>query len=137
VPKSILLIPVALAAIALAAVVCAGAGASSKAATKTIGAVIAVDVRATLVATRTGTGSAPAATVTVELDRRTGSGWQRAVTRRLAGTYFWNSVTGPAAICRLDLATAGRGRTAPHLDVQLLVTPSIGCGKTQSVTLTR
>jgi hypothetical protein len=132
VPKSILLLPVA-----LAAVVSAGAAASPKAATKTIGTVTAVDVRATIVATRTGTDSAPAAAVTVELDRRAGAGWQRAVTRKLTGTYFWNSVTGPAAICRLDLATAGQGHTMPHVDVQLLVTPSIGCGKTQSVALTR
>lgn len=131
-PKSILLLFPALAA----AVLCAGAGASPKAQTKTIGTVAAVDVRATIVATRTGSGPAPTAYVTVALDRRTATGWRRAATRRLAGTYFWNSVTGPGAICRLDLATAG-GRTAPHVDVQLLVTPSIGCGTAQSVALKR
>ncbi len=128
-PKSILLLPLAVAALA-----CAGANAAP--ASKTVATASALDVRATVVATRTGGGAAPAARVTVELDRRAAGRWQHAVTQRLAGTYFWNSVTGPAAICRLDLTTAGAGHARPRVVVQLLVTPSIGCGRAQTVTLT-
>jgi hypothetical protein len=131
-PKPILLLP-----LALAALVCARAAASPRAvaAAKTIGTVAAADVRASLVATRTGRGAAPTARVTVRADRLVDGRWRRLPARRLAGTYFWKTVTGPAVLCRLELATAGLGRTKPHLVVQLLVTPSLGCGKAQTVVL--
>jgi hypothetical protein len=130
--KPILLLP-----LAVAAIVCARAGASPQAATasKTIASVASVDLRAKLVATRTGGGAAPTARVTVQADELVTGRWRRLATRRLAGTYFWNTVTGPAALCHLDLVTAGLGHAKPHLAVQLLVTPSLGCGKEQTVTL--
>jgi hypothetical protein len=130
-PKPILLLP-----LAVAAFVCARAGASPQAsAAKTIGTVTTVDVRAKLVAARTGGGAAPTARVTVQADRLVDGQWRHLAAHRLAGTYFWNTVTGPAAICHLDVVTAGLGRTKAHLAVQMLVTPSIGCGKEQTVTL--
>ncbi|HVV57947.1 MAG TPA: hypothetical protein VHC45_06250 [Gaiellaceae bacterium] len=131
-PKPILLLP-----LAAAAIVCTRAGASlqAAAATKTIGSVSAVDVRAKLVATRSGGGAAPTARVSVQADELVAGRWRHVPAHRLAGTYFWNTVTGPAAICHLDLVTAGLGRAKPHLRVQLLVSPSLGCGKEQTVTL--
>lgn len=130
-PKPILLLP-----LALAAVVCTRAGATIQAtSTKTIATVATVDVRAKVVATRTGGGAAPAARVIVQADELVDGRWHRLPAHRVAGTYFWKTVTGPAAVCHLDLVTAGLGRAKPHLAVQLLVTPSIGCGKEQTVTL--
>jgi hypothetical protein len=130
-PKPILLLP-----LAAAAILCARAAATPRAAaTKTIGTVAAADVRAQVVATRVGRGAAPTARGTVRAERLVKGRWRHVTTRRLTGTYFWKTVTGPAAICHLDLVTAGLGRTKPHQAVQLLVTPSLGCGQRQTFVL--
>ena len=107
-PKPILLLP-----LAVAAIVCTRAVASLQAATatKTIATVASVDFRAKLVAARTGGGAAPTARVTVQADERVAGRWRHLPTHRLTGTYFWKTVTGPAAVCHLDLVTAGLGRT--------------------------
>ena len=72
----------------------------------------------------------------VRLYERSGDGWRSFASRRVPGTYFWNTVTAGHAVCRLDVRTAG---DAPGFRsvavVQLLVTPSIGCGRAQSFPL--
>ncbi|HEX7082512.1 MAG TPA: hypothetical protein VF186_00170 [Gaiellaceae bacterium] len=102
-------------------------------AARPIGSVSGPGLRAALLARRVA-GSPPTAQVVVTTYQRDGAAWKRLASRRLAGTYFWNTVTGPRAICNLQLVAAG---SKPHVTVQLLVTPSIGCGKAQTVPLPR
>jgi hypothetical protein len=76
-----------------------------------------------------GGGGAPAAEVTVRTFRQSRGAWQRTAERRLAGTYFWKTITGPLAVCRLEIRTAAaRPGFRPHAVVQLLRSPSLGCG---------
>ncbi|HET8606619.1 MAG TPA: hypothetical protein VFL66_06270 [Gaiellaceae bacterium] len=77
--------------------------------TQTIATVSGTDFRAVVAARRTGGGSAPTARVTVTTYRKAGGHWRRLAVHRLADG-FWHVATGPRAICRLELATAG-GRT--------------------------
>ena len=81
-------------------------------------------------------GGAPSAAVTIRLYERSGDGWKSFATRRVPGTYFWNTVTAGHAVCRLDVRAAG---DAPGFRsvavVQLLVTPSIGCGRARTFPL--
>jgi hypothetical protein len=125
-------VPPGLGAPVAGAVVAAG---RAPAPAKTIATVASVDYRAELVARKTGTGAAPTASVTAVTYRRNGTGWTRTGSRPLAGTFFWNTVAGPHALCRLDLATAGGAAARPHLVVQLLQSPSLGCAKAQTVSL--
>lgn len=129
-------LPFLLAVVALAVIACGSSGANTRP-TRTIGTVVAVGVRAQVVATRTGSGAAPTARVTVQTERLDNGHWRRIASRRLDGTYFWKTVTAAGGICRLELVTAAEGRTRAHVGVQLLVTPSIGCGKELTVTLAR
>jgi hypothetical protein len=122
------------AAAALAAAAGSGAAGSATggaASTRTIATVTSAELRAELVATKTGAGSAPTARVTVVSSVREHSAWRRTATRRLAGTFFWNTVVGPHALCRLELTTSGR----PRLVVRLLLSPSLGCARPQTVPL--
>jgi hypothetical protein len=58
--------------------------------------------------------------------------WQQTTTHRLNGTYFWNTATGPRAVCRLEIRTASAQPTfRPYIVVQLLVSPALGCGTAQ------
>jgi hypothetical protein len=98
---------------------------------KTIATVSSSDFRADLVAHESGGGGAPTATVTLATYQRAAGGWHRIGTGRVAGTYFWKTVTSMRAVCRFELATAGRA----HVAVQLLVSPSVGCGKAVTVNL--
>jgi hypothetical protein len=114
-----------------------GAGPTAKpplVASRPIGSVSGPGLRAALLAHRIA-GSPPTARVVVTTYRRDGAAWKRIASHRLAGTYFWNTVTAPRAICELQLVAAGSSR--PHVTVQLLVTPSIGCGRAQTVPLPR
>jgi hypothetical protein len=108
------------------------AGAQAKARNATVGVVSSKDYRAVVTAHRASAGGAPTATVDVTTYARRGAAWRRLATKRLGGTYFWNTVTSPRAVCSLQLVTAG---ASPRVVVRLLVTPSIGCGHPTSVRL--
>jgi hypothetical protein len=116
---------------ALAVGVFATSGGAASSAQKTIASASTSDFRVAVTATKRGAGGAPTAAVTLTTSERAGSGWRRTGTHRLGGTYFWYTVTGPLAVCRLELrTTAAQPRFRPHAIVQLLRSPSLGCGPT-------
>ena len=81
-------------------------------------------------------GSPPSAVIRVTTSRRIGGRWQQTATHRLKGTYFWNTATGPRAVCRLEVRTAGAPPSfRPYVVVQLLLSPALGCGTTQRLHL--
>jgi hypothetical protein len=125
-----------LAAIALAvASLATGASAASASATP-IATVTTSDFRVVVTAEKTGSGSAPTATVRVITSKRSGRSWRRTGAHRLGGSYFWNTVTGPHAVCRLDIRTSSlEARARPYVVVQLLLTPALGCGAAQRFAL--
>jgi hypothetical protein len=102
-------------------------------ATATIASATSSGFRAELVAHRASGGRAPTAAVTLTTLRRAGGTWQTLETKRLVGTFFWKTVSGPRAVCRFELASTNR----PRVTVQLLQTPSLGCGKPTTVLLPR
>jgi hypothetical protein len=115
--------------LALALAACGGATARETTAqtgpaaqTRTIAKLETVDARVVLTARRTSGGSAPDAAVTVAIYTRSGAAWKRTGSHRLTG--FWFTVTAPHALCRLAVATA----KTSHVEVQLLQSPSLGCG---------
>lgn len=115
----------------------AGGTASSKRVV-TVGSITTGEARVVVRATKSGAGAAPVAIVTATTYARTGAGagWRTTNVRRLPGPFFWNVVSGPRAVCRLEVATAGAApRFRPRAIVQLLVTPSIGCGRTTTLRL--
>jgi hypothetical protein len=118
--------------VAIAAVATAAGAAQPR---TTIATVSSADVRAVLAAQKTGSGGAPTARVTVATYARANGRWNLLRTVRVSGTYFWNVVSAPHAVCRFELATASSATVRPHVVVELLVTPSIGCGKPQTVGL--
>lgn len=101
---------------------------------KTIASLQTADYRVELSAVRAKGGAAPTAAVTLEVDVRRSGSWRRSLLRRLSGTWFWNTVTAAHAVCRLDLVEAPG---TPKLTVQLLQSPSLGCGPAQVVRLPR
>ena len=124
-------------ALVLPTVVLALAVAASAAAARTIATATTTDFRVVLTASKgKPTGGAPSATVRISLYSRSGDGWRSFANRRVPGTYFWNTVTGGHAVCLLEVRTAG---DAPGFRsvavVQLLVTPSVGCGRARSFPL--
>jgi hypothetical protein len=129
VPKLILLAT-------LVALALAGAAGGETAASKQIASATTTDFRVAVVAQRTGAGSAPTARVTLTTYERAGGRWQKSGTHRVGGSpsWFWNTVTGPRALCRFELVTR-RGSSPPHVVVQLLVSPSLGCAKAQTYRL--
>jgi hypothetical protein len=68
------------------------------------------DFRVAVVATRLTRGATPTADVRVGIAQRIAGGWREKGETRLEATYFWRTVTGPRAICKLELATAGLPR---------------------------
>jgi hypothetical protein len=106
-------------------------------ATKSIAAANTPDFRVEVVAQRrAGSGGAPTAAVTATISKRTGGRWRVTATHRLRSTYFWHTVTGPLAVCGLELATTrGRPGFRPYVAVQLLQSPSLGCGKVHRFSL--
>jgi hypothetical protein len=94
------------------------------------------DYRVALVAERVRAGATPTADVRLAVAQRVGGSWRERGERRLEETYFWKTVTGPRAVCRLELATATtRSGTRPHVTVRLLQSPSLGCGPTHRLSL--
>jgi hypothetical protein len=102
----------------------------SAAPTATVALVTTSDFRVAVAARRLNSGSAPTAEVRVGLARRVGASWRELGERRLDETYFWRTLSGPRAVCRLAIATAGtRPSFSPYATVQLLLSPSLGCGR--------
>lgn len=102
----------------------------------TVGVVTTKDFRAVVVAERL-TGSPPTAKVRVGYARRVSGRWRELGEKRLGETFFWHSVTGPRAVCRLELETVAPGRQPfrPAVTVRLLQSPSLGCGDTHRIPL--
>ena len=115
-----------------------GSGSQTAAAAKTIASTTTSDYRVVVTATKQSSGSAPEASLTATTFERRGGAWQHTREHRLGGIYFWKSVTGPKAVCRLEIKTAGtRPGFRPRATVQLLLTPSLGCGPTSNLPLGR
>jgi hypothetical protein len=104
-----------------------------------LAAVATEDFRVVVAATKRGdVGGAPTASATVSVSRRVAGGWRPTATYRLRGPYFWHTVTGPRAVCRLQVGTTGgRANVRPFVVVQLLQSPSLGCGPPQRFALER
>ena len=128
----------ATALIAVSALMAASVGSAAEraaASTKTIATVSTTDFRAVVVARRSSGGRAPTAAVTVDIYARPGVLWKPVAARALSGgPFFWNTVTGPHALCSLEIAS-GPGGTGPrsHVVVQLLRSPSLGCAGAQTI----
>ncbi len=102
----------------------------------TVGLITTVDFRVAVVAERLSGESPPTAEVSVEFARRVGGRWRELGEKRLDETYFWRTVTGQRAVCRLEIETAGPGgRTRPYVTVRILQSPSLGCGPTYRIPL--
>jgi len=129
-----LTITLVLGALSLTVAVTGGGAAATTPRTATIASLTAADFRVSVVAQRTSGGAAPSASATLTSWARRGGDWQRSGTFALAGTYFWKTLTAPRALCNLQLVTAARS-TRPHVVVQLLVSPSLGCGTAQTFVL--
>ena len=119
----------------VAAALATASGEGTSPSAKSIASATTSDFRVVVRATNLGGGSgAPAAAVTVRTFERADGDWRRTSERRLAGRYFWKTVTGRRAVCRLEIRTTGAGAAfRPRAIVQLLVTPSLGCGPVERV----
>jgi hypothetical protein len=118
----------------------AGSGSSRQAPTteKVIASTTTSDYRVVVTAEKHGPGSAPEAALTATTFKRRPGGWERIREHRLSGTYFWKTVSGQKAVCRLEIRTAGtRPGFRPRATVQLLLTPSLGCAPTANLALGR
>lgn len=103
-----------------------------------VGVVTTRDFRAAVVAQRLSGGSMPTAEVRVGLARRVGAHWRELGEKRLDETFFWRTVTGQRAVCRLEIETAGPATSfRPVVTVRLLRSPSLGCGRTYRIPLAR
>jgi hypothetical protein len=88
------------------------------------------DLGVAVVAYRLNEGAAPTAEVRLAIEQHAGQGRRERGEMRLDETYFWRTVTAPRSVCRLEVSPQGSLRSVrPHVTVQLLVTPSLGCGR--------
>jgi hypothetical protein len=102
----------------------------------TVALVTTREFRVAVVATRLSGATPPTAEVRVGLARRVGRTWREFGERRLGETYFWNTVSRPHAVCRVVIETAGTRRASgSRVTVQLLLSPSVGCGHTYRIPL--
>ena len=102
----------------------------------TVGMITTLDFRVAVVAERLSSESPPTAEVRVGFAGRVGGRWRELGEKQLEETYFWHTVTGPRAVCRLEIETAGPGgRTRPYVTVRILQSPSLGCGPTYRIPL--
>jgi hypothetical protein len=101
-----------------------------------VGVITTVDFRVVVVAERLSRESPPTAEVRVGFARRVGGRWRELGEKQLRETYFWRTVTGQRAVCRLEIETAGPGgRSRPYVTVRILQSPSLGCGPTYRIPL--
>jgi hypothetical protein len=103
--------------------------------TATVATLTTQDFRVAVVARRLDGGGTPTAEVRVGLARRVGGSWRELRERRLGETFFWNTVTGPRAVCRLAISAGSSSSFQPYATVRLLVSPSLGCGRTHRLPL--
>lgn len=124
---------------ALAWILPAPTGASdADARSATLATLTTRDFRAAVVARRLDGGGTPAAEVRVALARRAGTGWRELRESLLGEAFFWHTVTGPRAVCRFAVDSAGSSPSYdPYVTVRLLVSPSLGCGRTFRLPLPR
>jgi hypothetical protein len=133
------------AALALSAVVLAGSATATSSGsgalqsarrTATVAVVTTPAFRVAVVARRVSGALPPTAEVRVGLARRVGVSWREFGEKRLLETYFWNTVSRPHAICRLAIVTVGTRRSPrSQVTIQLLLSPSVGCGRVYRVRL--
>jgi hypothetical protein len=101
----------------------------------TVAVVTTNEFRVAVVAIRLS-GVPPAADLRVGLARRAGGRWREVAEHRLSERYFWNTVSHPQAVCRLEIVTAGtRHSPRSRVIVQLLLSPSLGCGRIYRIPL--
>jgi hypothetical protein len=93
-----------------------------------VATVTARDLRAAVVAVRTSGGTIPTAEVRVALSRKIDGSWRETGEMRLREAYFWRTASGPRSICRFEIATAGSPTSRGYVALQLLRSPSLGCG---------
>ncbi len=142
--RSFIVVGLGIAAALVATVYVAGSsadgadGASTAPAAALVGTSTTGDLRVAVTAQKAdGGGDMPTAVVKVTTSQRVDGQWRRTGTHRVRGTYFWHTVTGRRAVCRLEIRTAGTGASfRPHVVVQLLLTPSLGCGSAYRYALT-
>jgi hypothetical protein len=104
--------------------------------TATVAVVTTQEFRVAVVATRLSGASPPTAEVRVGFARRAGGSWREFDEQRLRERYFWNTGSRPHAICRLEIATVGTRRLpGSQVIVQLLLSPSVGCGRMYRIPL--
>jgi len=113
-----------------------GSAAANTAIATTIASATSLDYRVDVTARKTSGGNAPTAEIIVTSYVRSNGHWQPAGSSHLPGIYFWKTVREPHSLCKLEIETtrtpvAGR----PRAIVQVLVSPSIGCGRTQAILL--
>jgi hypothetical protein len=93
------------------------------------------DFRVTVVARQLSGATPPTAEVRAAVAVRVGGGWRQLHELRLRETYFWSTVSGPRAICRLDISTGAPPGNHPHVTIQVLQSPAIGCGPAHRIPL--
>jgi hypothetical protein len=112
----------------------AARGGEASTTARTIASTSTSDFRVVVTAARLDEGPAPSAALTATTFTRTENRWRRTGKHPLGGSYFWKTVTGPRAVCRLEIRTTGSSAAfKPRAIVQLLVTPSLGCGPAERV----
>jgi hypothetical protein len=101
----------------------------------TVAIVTTKEFRVAVVAMRLS-GAPPTADLRVGLARRAGGRWREVVEHHLGERYFWNTVSDRHAVCRLEIVTAGtRHSPRSRVIVQLLLSPSLGCGRIYRIPL--
>jgi hypothetical protein len=104
--------------------------------TATVAVVTTQEFHVAVVAKRLNGASPATADVRVGLARRVRGSWREFGERRLGERYFWNVVSGAHSVCRLEIETVGtRRRPGSQVTVQLLLSPSVGCGRTYRIPL--
>jgi hypothetical protein len=130
--RTLLLVQVAVAALVIAGGGSAAPDTAAKA--TTIASANSLGYRIEITARKTSGGNAPTAEIIVTSYLRSNGHWRLACNTHLPGIYFWKTVRAPHSLCRLEIGTARTtvaGR--PRAIVQVLVSPSIGCGRTETI----
>jgi hypothetical protein len=132
--RTLLLVQVAVAALVIAGGKSAAADTAAKA--TTIATATSLDYRVDVTARKISGGNAPTAEIIVTNYQRSNGHWRPAGTSQIPGIYFWKTVSAPHSLCRLEIDTArAPAAGVPRAIVQVLVSPSIGCGRTQTIPL--
>jgi hypothetical protein len=118
----------------VAAALATARGGEASTTARTIASTSTSDFRVVVTAAQLDEGPSPSAALTATTFTRAENRWRRTGRHRLGGSYFWKTVTGPRAVCRLEMRTTGSSAAfKPRAIVQLLVTPSLGCGPAERV----